>query len=656
MTVRERGTESGAETAAVRRDLALAGAIGRLDRAFALVRFGGLALAARAWAASLPLAVLGIALYYVERVEGVTLLRAPFALALATAWWVRALGLVGVAREHVRRLWDGVPIPEGAGEPTAVLRTAAWTGIGLWAWSWLVVLGALAGPIGVTAVTPFFALRGAVAPSWIARAACTDEAGLRLLRRAIADSAGQRASGAAAELLLILGALALYVDLGGAIAVALLLGRSLLGIELALLDQFLSFRNTFAIVSGAVITMLLVEPIRAALSAIVFVEARVREEGLDLRAAIEDAIAHASRAGGRRNAGGGAARGAGTALAVPLALAVALVLVAGAGAARAQPPLPPPLPPELLGEDARARPRGRAFDDEVFDEQEPGGVCEDRRAALRDPATDPYALADAAADPYALADAAADPYAPADAAADPYALADPAADPYAPRDSAANPHAPRDPRDDEVRKIAADILARAEFREFEDTRGRGIRELIERLIEWLLRHRDPVEVPELSAPSVIPLPGPLFFVLLAAAIAAALIGIALATRRARPRSEVPLPTATERIEDPRERAPSHWVDDAARLAAEGRYREALRALYLATLVALDRRRLIRFDPTWTNGQYLRQMPESEARRAFRELTSIFEHTWYGCEPAGEETYRACRALAERIVAEGGGGA
>jgi hypothetical protein len=570
------------QTTSLRRDLAPAGPIDRLDRAFTWVRAGGLGPAARAWSAGIPLAGIAIGLYYVERVEGVFVLRAPFALAIALGWWIRALLLGRVARDLVRRFSEGIPIPPDAGRPIAVLRTSMWTALGLWMWSWLLVLGALGGPIGIALVAPLFALRGAIAPSWIARAACTSDAGFRVLREAFGDSDGQRASGAAAELLVVLGALGLYLNFWGALAVGLVLGRSLLGIELALVEQFLSWRNGFVVGVLAASVLVALEPIRAALSAIAFVEARVREEGLDLQLIVEDAIAHANRPRAQPKA----------TLAALFAMAVGL----GAGTARAQPrpPIPPPLPSGFIPEPPVAGKPDPAASDSAGTDDTPS------------------------------------------------------------RPAPAPPIVAPDPHDAVVRREAAEILARPEFREFEDHPGRGLRELIERLVEWLFRHRDPIERP--LAPRPIPsfsLPGPLGFMVAAIAIAAALIGLAFFSRpwqRARPRLEVAAATSTS-LADPRERASTEWVDDADRLAAEGRYREALRALYLATLVALDRRRIIRFDATLTNGQYVRQMPEGQTRRAFRELTRIFDRIWYGQEEAGEHVYRCFRALVDQIVSE-----
>ncbi|UJR81636.1 DUF4129 domain-containing protein [Sandaracinus amylolyticus] len=541
-----------------RRDLSPAGAIDRLDRAFALARAGGLTLALRAWVGGAGVALMVIASWYLEAVEGVRALRPVLVLAAALAWWARAVLLGRVARAHVSRLWADAPIPPGAGRARDVARTAGWAAIGLWIGGWVLAIGALAGPLGVVLVLPLFAVRGALAPSWIARSACGAEAGLAALRRAIGDSSGQRFAGMIAELLVLVGALGLYVNALATIAVGMLLARSFLGLDVATLDAFLSVRNTFVLVVVAMIVLVAIEPLRAALSALTWVEARVREEGLDLRIAIDDAIAR-SRPGRARIAAG-----------------IVIVIALGAARVDAQPLPPPPLPP------------GFAPPAQVDPEPE---IVPESEADVR------------------------------------------------------------------ARQDAEAILARPEFQEHGDARGRGVRELIERLLEWLFRHRDPIEAPAAPRAPEIPLPGPLVFLAMAIVVlllVAVLLHVTRPLRRA-PRVIDEPRGAPDAIADPRERAPDEWVDDAARLAAEGRHREALRALYLATLVALDRRRLIRFEKTLTNGQYLRQMPEGDARVDFRDFTRRFDRTWYGREPASEHDYRACRELAERIVAQARGG-
>src|SRR5690606_5139446 len=114
----------------------------------------------------------------------------------------------------------------------------------------------------------------------------------------------------------------------------------------------------------------------------------------------------------------------------------------------------------------------------------------------------------------------------------------------------------------------------------------------------------------------LPLPGPLFFLVMGVLFVLLIAVYLISTReRALPSEQASTPSAPK-AEDSRDRAPTEWLDSAAQLAAQGKYREALRALYLATLVVLDRRQLLTFDPTLTNWQYLRQLRNSGLRSDF----------------------------------------
>ncbi|MCB9592228.1 MAG: DUF4129 domain-containing protein [Sandaracinaceae bacterium] len=548
------------------RDLAPVGPVGLVDRAFVLAREGGLEVTGPAWLGGALLAATALAIFYVERVEGITSLRLPAALLLALAWWGRAYLIGRSARRVAATMWDSEPEPE-AGRAVDVLRTSLVVGLGMWCWSWMLVVGSLAGPIGVALVLPFFALRGAVAPSWTARAACTAKAGWRGFWAAIQDSAGQRFAGIVTESLLLAGAMGLVLNLFGVVLFAVLLARSLGGFELAALESFVSPSNTFVVLVIASCALVLLEPVRAAHAAAVYVGARVREEGLDLRVSVDTAIAHSN-----------AKRGQGAA---PVARAAAMIAVVLLGASRVdaqEPPVfdPPPAP-------------------ELFDEA-------------------PYTP-------------------PVDLPSDPGPL----------------PSYAAQPRDVEVQGDVDAILARAEFREFEDDRGAGLRDLIDRFFDWLGRPRD--ELPDMNGARLptLPLPGAWAFIVLGGALLIG-VGIYLFVTRQQAAKQAQVESALASVSaDIRDRPPRSFLEEAALLAEQGMLREALRSLYLATLVALDRRRFIAFDPHLTNWQYLRQMPRGSLRDAFRHFTRLFDHKWYGREDTSREDYERCRELAAQIV-------
>lgn len=515
------------------RELAPVGPLGMLDRAVAHVRRRGAEVLLPAWAGGAVFALALVGVYYIERVEGIHGLRPLLATAVCLAWVARAVLLGRASRRIVEGLHPMV-VTASAGRLSDVARTSLVVGVGLWVWSWFLVAGSLAGAVGILAVLPLFALRGLSAPSWIARAACSPEAGVRGFLAAFRDTGGRRAAAVLLEGLVLAAAVGLAVNLYAFTFVFVLLGRSFLGLDITAVSNFLAPTNVFLQLMIGALSLVLLEPLRASVSAVSFVDASVRAEGLDLRVGIEAAIQHAGR---RRGAGARAA----------------LLLVA-------------------LG-----------------------------TAAFGTAAFVPSAQAQEASDV-------------------------------------------------EVTSDVQEILSRPEFREFEDTRGRGLRNLFEDLVEWLMRPLS--EAPDMTAPSALPfaLPGASFFLVVGAALMLGVFGYLWLTRR-RDRVDARRAELSASLSsDLRDRAPVTFLDEASQLAQAGQLREALRSLYLATLVSLDRRRLIAFDPHRTNWHYLRRMPGGEERDAFREFTRLFDHKWYGREGTTQDDYERCRRLASAIVA------
>lgn len=83
------------------------------------------------------------------------------------------------------------------------------------------------------------------------------------------------------------------------------------------------------------------------------------------------------------------------------------------------------------------------------------------------------------------------------------------------------------------------------------------------------------------------------------------------------------------------------LSEAARLAAAGDFRSALRLVYIAALLVLDERELIRFDRSGTNWEYLAALKSHpKIQGALRPVTVVFDRKWYGHEPASESDYDA----------------
>jgi hypothetical protein len=200
----------------------------------------------------------------------------------------------------------------------------------------------------------------------------------------------------------------------------------------------------------------------------------------------------------------------------------------------------------------------------------------------------------------------------------------------------------------QVRGRVEEILGRREFREFAERDTGWLGDLFERFAQWLKslalqaedEKEDESELPSIGLPALSP-----WILMVIAVLALALIALYAGTRtRASARAS---PANAERAQL-LAAEPLTLIDDAAAHAARGDMRAALRALYLATLASLDRGRLIEFEPSKTNWQYIRAMPRGEARKLFADFTVIFDRKWYGHEPANADDYAACRRLAEQI--------
>ncbi|MFW6068477.1 MAG: DUF4129 domain-containing protein, partial [Chloroflexota bacterium] len=84
---------------------------------------------------------------------------------------------------------------------------------------------------------------------------------------------------------------------------------------------------------------------------------------------------------------------------------------------------------------------------------------------------------------------------------------------------------------------------------------------------------------------------------------------------------------------------SRAMDRARDLSKIGDYRQALRYLYLSTLLLLEERGLIRYDRSRTNLEYLQSVGDHpQLATHLREIIQIFERSWYGLQIPDAQTY------------------
>ncbi|MBA3871431.1 MAG: DUF4129 domain-containing protein [Chloroflexota bacterium] len=79
------------------------------------------------------------------------------------------------------------------------------------------------------------------------------------------------------------------------------------------------------------------------------------------------------------------------------------------------------------------------------------------------------------------------------------------------------------------------------------------------------------------------------------------------------------------------------------------YRTAIRYLYLASLLMLDERGVIHYDPSLTNREHLRHIKDkSQIYDVLRQVINAFEEVWYGYLPVNESYYQRFRQHVDEL--------
>lgn len=103
-----------------------------------------------------------------------------------------------------------------------------------------------------------------------------------------------------------------------------------------------------------------------------------------------------------------------------------------------------------------------------------------------------------------------------------------------------------------------------------------------------------------------------------------------------------------------ERGPKELLLHALRLERDGDYLEAIRRIYLAILSYLNQKALIRFTPSKTNGEYIRELTKRTGPyEPFRSYTLLFDTKRYGRRPTRREDFLYCLRLAKEIMEKEG---
>lgn len=230
--------------------------------------------------------------YYLERVEGVHSLRPLLALGFVLLWAARALLLGRFAGRTVQRLLTPLLAEAPHGPPGSLLGAGLVLGGELWLWSWLLLAALRVSPWAILGTLPLLALRGALAPSWLAACDALPAGGpLHAAWHALHSADRQRLTGLGSELLMLLGAVALFFNVGALLAAVVSLSQDLLGLPLSFVRAFISPGNHFALLALAGCSLSAFEPLRACHAAVLWVESRERREALALQALVRACIA-----------------------------------------------------------------------------------------------------------------------------------------------------------------------------------------------------------------------------------------------------------------------------------------------------------------------------------------------------------------------------
>lgn len=156
---------------------------------------------------------------------------------------------------------------------------------------------------------------------------------------------------------------------------------------------------------------------------------------------------------------------------------------------------------------------------------------------------------------------------------------------------------------------------------------------------WLARAIDRIRVPQLTLPKTparmpasmgsLGFLSTLMWILLGGAVVVLLV---FAIRAIAKRSGVRRQASAILEDEEPERPLDEWLKMADELEREGKFRDAVRCLYVACLLRFDEANVARFDRTHTNWEHFRRVMASPAAPQafdFRTPTRDFDRIWYG---------------------------
>ena len=205
------------------------------------------------------------------------------------------------------------------------------------------------------------------------------------------------------------------------------------------------------------------------------------------------------------------------------------------------------------------------------------------------------------------------------------------------------------PSPESRKQMVGEILSRKEFRNSQlstlDKALQRVGDKVNRAIGWVAKHMSKLPgLPEKTAETL----GVIVIIIFVIIVASIILRLSLSRRYSREEIE-----ENDLYDGPA--SSKKALDEAGRFAQNGDFRSALRLVYLAVLLDLDDRELIRFDRTGTNWEYYRALKgHSKIQSTLRPVTMTFDRKWYGHEQASDEDYRTFVEAYQAVAASEAG--
>jgi hypothetical protein len=199
------------------------------------------------------------------------------------------------------------------------------------------------------------------------------------------------------------------------------------------------------------------------------------------------------------------------------------------------------------------------------------------------------------------------------------------------------------PAPERLRSELGRILAQPEYQQASVP---WLAELIRRFLEWWLRDWGP-------GWSALHEAWPVLYWAIVAILCVALVALLYHIVMTIGMAFTDRPRTRSKAQVMRFASPDELRHRALSLAADGRYGEAVRALYEALIRLLDLQGVLRYDSARTNWEYLEALGKAPALAAeIRPLTLRLDGVLYGGATADEAEFTACRELVDRAWASG----